>query len=152
LAEFRDVYDDFRGLGIQIAALAVDSPEQSERVRRQYELPFPILCDTLKEVVRAWGLFNAEEKGGIAVPAIVFVRRDRRIRLMMVEGVATRVRPADLLDFFRAHPVPANSANDMTANSGNDVAPNTPRQRAIFPSLVDVGRAIGNSLTRARKL
>jgi alkyl hydroperoxide reductase subunit AhpC len=152
LAEFRDVYDDFRGLGIQIAALAVDSAEQSERVRRQYELPFPILCDTQKEVVRAWGLFNAEEKGGIAVPAIVLVGRDRRIRLMMVEGVATRVRAADLLEFLRAHPVPANSADDMPANSAEDAPSNTPRQRAIFPSLVDVGRAIGNSLTRARKL
>jgi len=117
---------------------------QSERVRRQYELPFPILCDTQKEVVRAWGLFNAEEKGGIAVPAIVLVGRDRRIRLMMVEGVATRVRAADLLEFFRAHPVPANPADDVPSN--------TPRQRAIFPSLIDVGRAIGNSFTRVRKL
>jgi len=152
LAEFRDVYDDFRSFGIQIAALAVDSPEQSERVRRQYELPFPILCDTQKEVVRAWGLFNAEEKGGIAVGAVVLVGRDRRIRLMMVEGVATRVRAADLLEFFRAHPLPANSADDMPSNSADDVTPNTPRQRAIFPSLVDVGRAIRNSLTRARKL
>jgi alkyl hydroperoxide reductase subunit AhpC len=152
LAEFRDVYDDFRGLGIQIAALAVDSAEQSERVRRQYELPFPILCDTQKEVVRAWGLFNAEEKGGIAVPAIVLVGRDRRIRLMMVEGVATRVRAVDMLDFFRAHPVPADSADDMAANSADDMPSNAPRQRAIFPSLTDVGRAIWNSLTHARKL
>ena len=144
MAEFRDVYDDFRSLGIQIVALAVDSAEQSERVRRQYELPFPILCDTQKEVVRAWGLFNAEEKGGIAVPAIVLVGCDRRIQLMMVEGVATRVRGADLLEFFRALSVPVNSADDVPSN--------TPRQRAIFPSLVDVGRAIGNSLTRARKL
>ena len=144
MAEFRDAYDDFRGLGVQIAALAVDSPEQSERVRRQYEFPFPILCDTQKEVVRAWGLFNAEEKGGIAVPAIVLIGRDRRIRLMMVEGVATRVRAADLLEFFRAHPSAANSADDVPFD--------TPRQRAIFPSLVDVSRAIRNSFTRARKL
>jgi len=135
-----------------MAALAVDSPEQSERVRRQYELPFPILCDTQREVVRAWGLFNAEEKGGIAVPAIVLVGRDHRIRLMMVEGVATRVRAADLLKFFRAHPVPADFADDMPANSAEDAPSNTPRQRAIFPSFLDVGRAIGNSLTHARKL
>jgi peroxiredoxin len=144
LAEFRDAYDDFRGVGVQIGALAVDSAEQSERVRRQYELPFPILCDTQKEVVRAWGLFNAEEKGGIAVAAIALVGRDRRIGLMMVEGVATRVRAADLLELFRAHPVAANSADDMPSN--------TPRQRVSFPSLVDFGRAIRNVFTRVRKL
>jgi peroxiredoxin len=140
LAEFRDFYDDFRGLGVQIAGLAVDSPEQSERVRLQYELPFPILCDTQKEVVRAWGLFNAEEKGGIAVPAVVLIRRDRRILLRMTEGVATRVRAADLLAFLRAHPVAGNSAVDMAAN--------TAPQRVIFPSLVDFGRAIWNSIIK----
>jgi peroxiredoxin len=140
LAEFRDLSDDFRGLGVQIAALAVDSPEQSDRVRRQYELPFPILCDAQKEVVRAWGLFNVEEKGGIAVPAIVLLGRDRRIRLIMIEGVATRVRAADLLGFLRSHPVPANSADDMPADAH--------RQRVIFPSLVDFGRAIWNSIIK----
>jgi peroxiredoxin len=140
LAEFRDFYDDFRGHGVQIAGLTVDSPEHSERVRRQYELPFPILCDTQKEVVRAWGLFNAEEKGGIAVPAVVLIGRDRRILLRMTEGVATRVRAADLLAFLRAHPVTENSAVDMAAN--------TARQRVIFPSLVDFGRAIWNSIIK----
>jgi peroxiredoxin len=140
LAEFRDLCDDFRGVGVHIAALSVDFPEQSDRVRRQYELPFPILCDTQKEVVRAWGLFNAEEKGGIAVPAVVLVGHDRRIRLIMIEGVATRVRAADLLRFLRSHPVPATSVDDMGSN--------TQRQRVIVPALVDFGRALWNSLTK----
>jgi peroxiredoxin len=140
LAEFRDVYDEFRSLGVQIAALAVDSPEQSERVRRQYELPFPILCDAQKEVVRAWGLFNAEERGGIAVPAVVLLGRDRRIRLITIEGVSKRVGAADLLEFLRVHPVSANSADDMPSNMH--------LQRVVFPSLVDFGRAIWNSLTK----
>jgi peroxiredoxin len=140
LAEFRNLANDFRDLGVHIAALAVDSPEHSDRVRRQYELPFPILCDTQREVVRAWGLFNAKEKGGIAVPAVVLIGRDRRIRLLMIEGVSTRVRAADLLRFLRAHPVPADSADALPSN--------TYRQRAIFPSLVDWGRAIWNSLIR----
>jgi peroxiredoxin Q/BCP len=140
LAEFRDLSDDFRGLGVQIAALAVDFPEQSDRVRRQYELSFPILCDTQKEVARAWGLFNTEEKGGIAVPAVVLIGPDRRIRWIVIEGVATRVRAADLLEFLRAHPVSANSAEDP--HSGAQ------RQRVIFPSLVDFGRALWNSIVR----
>jgi peroxiredoxin len=140
LAEFRDLSEDFRSLGVHIAALAVDSPEQSDRVRRQYELPFPILCDTQKEVVRAWGLFNAEEKGGIAVPAVVLLGRDRRIRLIVVEGIANRVRAADLLEFLRAHPVSADLSDDL--HSGSQ------RQSVIFPSLVDFWRALWNSVIR----
>jgi peroxiredoxin len=140
LAEFRDLSDDFRGLGVHIAALAVDSPAQSDRVRRQYELPFPILCDTQKEVIRAWGLFNAEERGGIAVPAVVLVGRDRRIRLFMIETVSTRVRAADLMGFLRSHPVIADSADDKASEAQ--------RQRVIFPRLVDWGRAIWNSIAK----
>jgi peroxiredoxin len=140
LAEFGELFDDFRGLGVHIAALSVDPPEQSERVRQQYELPFPILCDTQKKVVQAWGLLNAKEKGGIAVPAVALLGRDRRIRLMMVEGVATRVRAADLLAFLRSHPVPDSSADDLPSN--------TRRQRVIVPWLVDFGRAIWNSVVK----
>ncbi len=141
MAEFRDLADDFRALGVQIAALAVDSPDQSDRVRRQYELPFPILCDTEKQVVRAWGLFNAKEKGGIAVPAVLLIGRDRRIQMAAVEGIATRVRAADLLASL---PVYAAAA----ANSAGAMPANTQRQRVIFPSLVDFGRAIWNTLTK----
>ena len=139
MAEFRDLFDEFRTLGVQIAALAVDPPEQSDRVRRQYQLPFPILCDTEKAVVRAWGLFNAEEKGGIAVPAALLIGRDRRIQMAMVEGIATRVRAAELL---------ASLAANAAANSAEGTRSNTQRQRVIFPSLVDIGRAIWNTLTR----
>jgi peroxiredoxin len=104
LAEFRDLFDDFRALGVHMAAVAVDSPEQSGRVVRQYELPFPILCDTQTQVVRAWGLFNAKEKDGIAVPAVLLLGRDRRFESIMIEGVATRVRAADLLKLLRSYP------------------------------------------------
>jgi alkyl hydroperoxide reductase subunit AhpC len=103
-------------------------------------LPFPILCDTQKEVVRAWGLFNAEEKGGIAVPAVLLVGRDRRFRLIVIEGIANRVRAADLLEYLRAHPVSDYSADDRHSNAQ--------RQRVIFPSLVDFGRALWNSIIR----
>ncbi len=138
MAEFRDLFDDFRAVGVRIAALAVDPPEESERVRRQYELPFPILCDTEKDLVRAWGLFNAKEKGGIAVPAVLLIGCDRRIQLVMIEGIATRVRAVDLLTSLRAYAAAANSAEALPANT----------QRVIFPSLVDFGRAIWNTLTK----
>jgi peroxiredoxin len=140
LAEFRDLFDDFSAIGVHIAAVAVDSPAQSDRVRRQYELPFPILCDTQRQVLRAWGLLNAKEKDGIAVPAVLLLGRDRRFQSIMIEGVATRVRAADLLRLLRSYPTPANSTGDMASNAQ--------RQGVIFPSLVDFGRAIRNSFTK----
>ena len=58
----------------------------------------------------------------------------------MIEGVATRVRAADLLTLLRSYPISASSADDMPSNAQ--------RQRVIFPSLVDFGRAIWNSFTK----
>ena len=141
MAEFRDLGDEFRALGVNVAALAVDSPERSDRVRLQYELPFPILCDAEKVVVRAWGLFNAKEKGGIAVPAAVLIGRDRRIQMVVVEGIATRARAADLLASLPAYAAAA-------AVSAKALPANAQLQRVILPSLVDIGRAIWNTLTR----
>jgi hypothetical protein len=60
--------------------------------------------------------------------------------MMMIEGVATRVRAADLLEFFRSHRVPDSSADDMPSNRQ--------RQRVIVPWLVDFGRAVWNSIFR----
>ncbi len=140
MAEFRDLFDDFRAVGVQIAALAVDPPKQSRRVRRQYELPFPILCDTEKDLVRSWGLFNAKEKGGIAVPAVLLIGCDRRFQLVMTEGIATRVRAADLLTSVPAYAAADDSAEALPANAQ--------RQRVIFPSLLDFGRAIWNTFTK----
>jgi hypothetical protein len=57
----------------------------------------------------------------------------------MIEGVATRVRAADLLKLLSSYPTPASSAGDIPSNAQ--------RQRIIFPSLLDFGRAIWNSLT-----
>jgi peroxiredoxin len=142
LAEFRDSFSDFRALGVQIAGVAVDSPEQSERVRLQYELPFPILCDTEKQLIRAWGLYNGKERGGIALPAVVLIGLDRRFRLIMMEGIATRVRAADLIELLRSNPISANPADEVPSNST--------RQSIVFPSLIDFGRAIWNSLTKRK--
>ncbi|HTW24791.1 MAG TPA: redoxin domain-containing protein, partial [Candidatus Baltobacteraceae bacterium] len=64
MAEYRDVWPRIRGAGADIAAVAVDPPERAEAVRRQLELNFPILCDTKREVVRAWNVFEPEQFGG----------------------------------------------------------------------------------------
>lgn len=93
-----------------------------------------------KDLVRGWGLFNAKEKGGIAIPAVLLIGCDRRIQLVMIEGIATRVRAAELLTSLPAYAAVANSAEAWPAN--------THRQRVIFPSLVDFGRAIWNTLTQ----
>jgi peroxiredoxin len=53
-----------------VAVVSVDSPERSEALRVDRCLPFPMLCDTERRVVREWGVCNTGERGGLARPAV----------------------------------------------------------------------------------
>ncbi len=102
MAEYADRYRELQAAGADVAALSVDGPDHSEAVRRRYRLPFPILCDTDREVIARWDLYNRAEKGGVARAAVFVLDRDRRVRFVSVDGTATRMRAAEMLEFVRA--------------------------------------------------
>ncbi|HEX4075883.1 MAG TPA: redoxin domain-containing protein [Candidatus Acidoferrales bacterium] len=109
MAEYRDLWNEIRGAGADVAAVAVDPPERAAAVHRQLELNFPILCDTKREVVRAWNVFEPKQMGGIAKPAVFVVDRERRIRFASIDREAVRVPASAVLDFV-AHGMPADGA------------------------------------------
>jgi peroxiredoxin len=136
LAEFAEHDDAFRAVGVRLAALAVDPPDRSEAVRSRYGLQFPILCDTERRVVREWNLFNPEERGGIAVPAIFLLEPGLRVHCAIQGTVVSRVRASDMLLFVRELPV----ASDRRAWQ-------PPRNRTIFPRLREWAFALSYDLS-----
>ncbi len=132
LAEYRDHAAAFHDAGFDLAALAVDEPARSEAVRRQYELPFPILCDTRREVIQAWGVVNRKEKGGIAEPAVFALDRDRRVLVSSVDGEFIRVGALALLEFLRSRSAAADSL--------------APRKHFVFATFGDYWRAVRGAL------
>jgi peroxiredoxin len=128
LAKYGDLYAQFQAAGAGVAALSVDDAVHSEAVRQEYALPFPILCDTRHEVVKAWGLYNAKEKGGIAVPATFLLDGDATVRAMAREGVASRLSPEDLLGRMRAR--------------GQTTDAQAARLRLLFPTLRMILRTV----------
>jgi peroxiredoxin len=131
LAEYRDLWHKIRGAGADVAAVAVDPPEAAEAVRRQLGLAFPILSDTKRELVRKWGVFEPEQFGGIAKPAVFVVDRDRRVRFASIDREATRV-PATTVADFLLEGMPANAAE--------------PRRKFALPGVGDFLRAASNVL------
>jgi peroxiredoxin len=122
LTEYRDRWPDFQAAGAEVAAVSVDLPADSEALRRELSLPFPLLCDPNRQLITAWNLLNAREMGGIARPAVIVVDRERRVRLRALDRVQARVSPAAVLDFLR---------------SGWDDVHTTPRRRWVLPRLRD---------------
>jgi peroxiredoxin len=97
LAEYRDLYPSLRAAGANLVAISVDSSRKSETVRRDLPLPFPVLSDSQRRVVRDWGVYNPNEKGGIAKPAVFILAPDRTVRFVSVDEVASRVPAAEIL-------------------------------------------------------
>jgi len=131
LAEYRDLYGKIRKAGADVVGVAVDSPRSSEALRQQLGLPFRILCDTHRKIVKPWGVFNPREKGGIAEAAVFVVDQDGIFRLVSIDTISARVPAAAVLEFLRA---------GMPQSS-----PNPPRKSA-FPGIANALRGIRNAV------
>ncbi len=101
MAEYGRAYGAIRAAGADVVALSVDSQARSEAVRTQLVLPYPILCDPARVVVRAWDLYNPREMGGIAVPAVFVIGPDRCVRYRSIDSPRERVATDGVMRFLR---------------------------------------------------
>jgi len=101
LAEYGREYPGIRASGADVVALSVDSQARSEALRTQLALPYPLLCDPARTVVRAWDLYNPGEMGGIAVPAVFVIGPDLRVRYRSIDATRERVATEGVLHFLR---------------------------------------------------
>lgn len=128
MAGYREYYSEIRATGTDLAALSVDGPEKSQAVRDKLGLPFPILCDAQRMVVRQWGVYNAREKGGIAKPAVFILDAGRIVRYVSVDEVASRVPASEIVQLL----------------SGEN--PISPTRRALIPRPGNFFSAVRNSI------
>ena len=101
MADYRDHYAEIRSAGADVLAVSVDPPIKSEALRRELRLPFPILCDTEWRVAKDWGIYNPNERGGIAKPAVFVIDRDRTVQYSKIDDVATRVPASEIVRILR---------------------------------------------------
>lgn len=51
----RDVYDDFKKAGITVLGVSPDLPESHKKFQEKYGLPFTLLSDPTKKVIKDYG-------------------------------------------------------------------------------------------------
>ena len=132
MAEYARAHGEIRALGADVVALSVDSAERSAALREELGLPFPILSDGSRRVVREWDLYNPKEMGGIAIPAVFVIGPDRRVRFRSIDGTARRVSTLGVVGFLRG-------------------AAQVPSRSALRPGLREFARAIGNAIRRGAR-
>ena len=123
MADYSEHVEDFRTAGAELVAISVDEAKRAESARQELGIKFPFLCDTKRETVKAYGLLNTGEKGGIAFPASFVIDRGRFVRFRALEEMASRVSIEQLLELVRE------------LGRGGD-SQRKPRNRGVFPGLM----------------
>ena len=92
---------EFNARRIRVAAVSVDSPEESERLRKLAGYSFLILCDDQDELIRRWDLVHAHGgEGGkdIARPAEFILDSTGKVRwVKLTDDFLIRARPEEVL-------------------------------------------------------
>jgi peroxiredoxin len=102
LRSFERRLAEFRARGVAIAAISVDSNEESRRLAESQHYSFPLLSDPRAETIRAYGILHAhagEDGRDIARPAEFLVDADGKIRWEnLTETILARLHPQTVLD------------------------------------------------------
>jgi thioredoxin-dependent peroxiredoxin len=79
---FRDRMDDYRGAGIQVYGVSLDSPESHRRFREKHNLNFPLLTDEDGRAAEALGVLRENRE-----------KANRVTFLLDADGKVARVYP-----------------------------------------------------------
>ena len=76
--DIRDLHGKLTGVGLRVAGVSPQDAESHRRFRDEHELPFKLLCDEEKDVIR---MYDADGPLGIGVRRITYlITRDRKIQ------------------------------------------------------------------------
>lgn len=81
--------------------LSADEPRAAARLKIELGLECMMLCDTERQVIQRWDVYNPRERGGIAVPSVFVLDIDRHVLAYAVYAMANRVPAGDLVKFLR---------------------------------------------------
>lgn len=82
----RDHYKELQDAGYEILGVSADTEKKQTNFRNKHEFPFPLLADTSKEVINAFGVWGPKKFMGREYDGI-----HRKTFLVNEEGVVERV-------------------------------------------------------------
>ncbi len=101
MRSFEQHLTELRARGVEIAAISVDTPEQSRNLCRQRGYTFPFLSDPGAEVIRRYGVLHprgGDDGRDIARPAEFLVDSTGIVRWAnLTDSILRRARPDEVL-------------------------------------------------------
>jgi thioredoxin-dependent peroxiredoxin len=97
----RDNYDDLMGKGFKIVGVSADPVQKQKKFAEKYNLPFPLIADTEKEVLKAYGAWGEKKMYGKAYEGIIrktFVIDENGMIERVIDNVKTKDHAAQILE------------------------------------------------------
>lgn len=96
----RDHYQDLLEAGYQIIGVSVDDEKSHQKFIQKYELPFPLVADTDKQVVEAYGVWKEKSMYGkkyMGTLRYTFIIDEKGMIERIIEKVKTAEHTAQIL-------------------------------------------------------
>ncbi|MFQ5482222.1 MAG: peroxiredoxin [Nitrospinaceae bacterium] len=91
---FRDDYQAIAGKGAEVLGVSLDNEAENRAFAEKYEFPFPLLCDTGREIALAYHAIQS--KNDEYAQRISYVIDEQGKILEAIEQVDTKTHSADL--------------------------------------------------------
>ncbi len=86
--EIRDHFEDIRGVNANVVGVSPQGEASHDRFRKRYELPFPLLDDRKKEVIKAYGVNGPM---GIGVRRVTYlINQEKKIERRVLADFAVK--------------------------------------------------------------
>ena len=102
---FRDAWDQLQSLGVVVLGVSADDAESHRRFAAKHRLPFPLLSDPDREVMRAYGAYGQKSMYGKQVTGVirstVWIGPDGRVRRHWARVANASAHPEKVLQAVR---------------------------------------------------
>ena len=99
--DLRDNYQTFLARGYDVLGVSADSAKRQANFKNKYELPFPLLADEDKEVIKAFGVWGPKKFMGKEYDGIhrtTFIIDENGVIEEVIAKVKTKAHTAQILN------------------------------------------------------
>ncbi|WP_374957935.1 thioredoxin-dependent thiol peroxidase [Gilvibacter sp.] len=99
--DLRDHYSELQAKGYHLVGVSADTERKQKNFSDKYDFPFPLLADTEKEVINAFGVWGPKRFMGREYDGIhrmTFLINEEGVVEHVIEKVKTKVHAAQILE------------------------------------------------------
>lgn len=99
----RDHYEDLKKQGIQIFGVSMDSEKRHQRFVEKYKLPFPLIVDSEKKLIEAFGVWGPKKFMGRTYDGIhrnTFIMNEENTIIGLIEKPKVKDHAREILEFY----------------------------------------------------